>query len=100
MTRLPPTSTLFPYTTLFRSRAREAAHRDGPRRRDPPRLDHAPGARVQPRRPPVGPHALGWYGPGRALPAEALLRRRAEHRRRRLALDLRHLPRRHRLPHG
>src|SRR5437870_11387803 len=31
--RRPPTSTLFPYTTLFRSRARDRAHRGGRSRR-------------------------------------------------------------------
>src|SRR3712207_7051010 len=33
MIRRPPRSTLFPYTTLFRSRARRAAHRARPPRR-------------------------------------------------------------------
>src|SRR3989442_5930271 len=32
MLRRPPRSTLFPYTTLFRSRVREADLRPGPRR--------------------------------------------------------------------
>src|SRR2546428_12022801 len=33
MIRRPPRSTLFPYTTLFRSRRRRAARRRAPRRR-------------------------------------------------------------------
>src|SRR3712207_7808668 len=32
MIRRPPRSTLFPYTTLFRSAARAASHEDGPDR--------------------------------------------------------------------
>src|SRR3712207_8773812 len=35
--RRPPRSTLFPYTTLFRSRRRRAARVGPPRRRTPPR---------------------------------------------------------------
>ena len=50
--------------------------------------------------PPSGPHALRWYRPDRPLPAQALLRRRPQHGRRRQPDDHRHLPRRHRQPHG
>src|SRR2546422_7926770 len=35
MIRRPPRSTLFPYTTLFRSRVREKTFRHGKRRRPP-----------------------------------------------------------------
>jgi transcription termination factor Rho len=53
----------------------------------------------------LGSHALRWYGPRRAIPAEALLRSGAQHRGRerpagRIALHLRHLSGRHRQPHG
>src|SRR3712207_7380556 len=65
MIRRPPRSTLFPYTTLFRSRLREAggrrprARRDDPRREDrPARLRAAPerrrGDRRSGRGPPLG----------------------------------------------
>src|SRR2546422_5317759 len=40
MIRRPPRSTLFPYTTLFRSRAREGLKREG-RSRCPRRADRA-----------------------------------------------------------
>src|SRR6266511_5251660 len=45
MIRLPPRSTLFPYTTLFRSRAGRAGTRGTPasRRRTPPRRRPAHG---------------------------------------------------------
>src|SRR2546425_9404864 len=50
MIRRPPRSTLFPYTTLFRSRRivvrRARLHPDV--RRDPALLDAAPGGRVVP----------------------------------------------------
>src|SRR5690349_23640603 len=36
----PPISTLFPYTTLFRSRLRELAHRDRHQRERGQRTDH------------------------------------------------------------
>src|SRR2546430_4027507 len=42
MIRRPPRSTLFPYTTLFRSPARLRLHAPGPRRVDP-RADRRPG---------------------------------------------------------
>src|SRR5258708_16251629 len=47
MIRRPPRSTLFPYTTLFRSRARDRSRR----RRDPPRRD---GRTQTAARPPAG----------------------------------------------
>ena len=50
--------------------------------------------------PPVGQGALGRTRLERAAEAEAVLRRRAEHRGRRLADDHGHRPRRHRLPDG
>src|SRR5206468_13085829 len=42
ITPLPPSSTLFPYTTLFRSRRRPAARRSS-RRRPPPARAAPPG---------------------------------------------------------
>src|SRR2546427_7606730 len=54
MIRRPPRSTLFPYTTLFRSRGRAAGHRATPRRRGGAPLAHRRG----PARPPVG-HGRG-----------------------------------------
>src|SRR3712207_8181732 len=63
MIRRPPRSTLFPYTTLFRSRRRRAvagpAERPGPRLRRPPagpQPDRRPrrGADGQRLRPPPG----------------------------------------------
>src|SRR2546425_5211461 len=50
MIRRPPRSTLFPYTTLFRSRPR--AHREGPRRRPGRREDRRglPGVVIRPAR--------------------------------------------------
>ena len=61
----------------------QAPGRDRARRRDPARLDHAPRARLQPR--PAGERQdpVGRRRPGRALPAEAILRRGAQHRARR-----------------
>ena len=50
--------------------------------------------------PPSRPDAVGRHRPDRALPAEAVLRCRPEHRGGRLADDHRHLPRRHRLADG
>src|SRR3712207_7610616 len=61
MIRRPPRSTLFPYTTLFRSRALAPRHREADRVQDlspvdsllrPARLRRAdePGARLLPRR--------------------------------------------------
>src|SRR2546422_1814493 len=52
MIRRPPRSTLFPYTTLFRSRGSHPLDRDrsGAAREPPTRGDHAPGARGPRRR--------------------------------------------------
>ena len=69
-------------------------------RRHPARLDHAPRARLQHDRPGVGQGALGRRGQQRAAAAEAVLRRRAQHRGRRLADHRRHRAGRHRLAHG
>src|SRR5690348_17697224 len=44
MLRRPPRSTLFPYTTLFRSRSRIAAAVDDEVATAPSRRTHAPGA--------------------------------------------------------
>src|SRR2546427_7900711 len=43
MIRRPPRSTLFPYTTLFRSPPKDSRHR--PRARPPPRASRAPTCR-------------------------------------------------------
>jgi transcription termination factor Rho len=72
----------------------------GPRRGRAARLDHAAGSCVQPRRAGVGPHPLRWYRLDRALPAEALPRRRPQHRERRLAHHPRHRAGRDRLDDG
>src|SRR5438309_3224342 len=59
MTRTPPTSTLFPYTTLFRSGAGPSPSATAPRR--PGRARPAPPAAVRTGRPrgpgPGGPYA-------------------------------------------
>ena len=68
-------------------RDRQAAGRDRPRRRDPARLDHPPRPCLQPGPPAVRTHAFRWHRPDRPLPAEAVLRRRPEHRGGRLADD-------------
>ena len=68
--------------------------------RDPARLDHAPGARLQHGDPAVGQGALGRSRLERAAEAEAVLRRGAQHRGGRLADDHRHRPGRHRVAHG
>jgi hypothetical protein len=69
-------------------------------RRDPARLDHAPGARLQHDRPAVGQSIVRRRRQQRPATAEAILRRRAEHRGGRLAHDHLDGARRHRLPHG
>jgi transcription termination factor Rho len=69
-------------------------------RPDPARLDHAPGARLQLGHPAVGQGPVGRSRLERAAEAEALLRRRAQHRGGRLADDHRHRAHRHRLAHG
>src|SRR5256885_8643923 len=53
MIRRPPRSTLFPYTTLFRSRQLDAVHdrpRGGPRARDVGQVVAAPAQRHEPGR--------------------------------------------------
>ena len=68
-----------------RHRARQAPGGAGPRRGRPARLDHPPGPRLQPGGPGLRPHPVRWCRLDRALPAEEVLRRRAQHRERRLA---------------
>ena len=88
--------------------APRAGRRDGDRegqapgraqegRRDPARLDHPPGARLQHRRAGVGQGADRRRRRQRAAAPEALLRRGAQHRGRRLADHHRHRADRHRL---
>ncbi len=78
----------------------EAARRAQEGRAHPARLDYPAGARLQHGHPAVGQGALGWSRLQRAPEAEAVLRRRAEHRRGRLADHHGHGAHRHRLPHG
>ena len=68
-----------------RHRAGQAPGRARPRRRRAARLDHQAGSRLQPRRPGERAHPVRWCRLGRALPAEEVLRRRAQHRERWLA---------------
>ena len=63
-------------------------------------FDHAPGARLQHRRALLGQGADRRRGRQRAAKAQALLRRRAQHRGRRLADDHRDRAHRHGLAHG
>jgi transcription termination factor Rho len=70
----------------------EAARRAGPRRRRPARLDHPPRPRLQPGRAGQRPDPVRWCRLQRAVPAEALLRRRPQHRERRLADHPGHRP--------
>ena len=79
---------------------RQAPGRVRPRRGHPARLHHAPLARLQPGPAAVRPHPHRRHRPGRAVPAQALLRRRPQARGGRLADHHRDLPRRHRLAHG
>ena len=67
---------------------------------DSARLGHASGARVQHGHSAVRQSAVGRSRLERAAEAEAILRRRAQHRRGRLAHDHRHRAHRHRLAHG
>ena len=83
-----------------RHRAGQAPGRAGPRRRRPARLDHPPRPRLQPGRAGQRPHPVRWCRLDRALPAEALLRRRPQHRGRRLADHPRHRAGRDRLADG
>src|SRR5437879_8237392 len=66
MTRRPPSSTLFPYTTLFRSRGGAGAAVDRPAGAAVGVVDRHAGCRVGDRG-DVGLHALGAAGVG--LPA-------------------------------
>src|SRR5690242_21073569 len=71
MLRRPPRSTLFPYTTLFRSRARRfVTHRDGPD--DPVPEAHVlevgdPRHQPQCRQAPAAPGSVGGWIRGSAL---------------------------------
>src|SRR5258707_10031193 len=55
MIRRPPRSTLFPYTTLFRSDVRPGGARGGP---DAPRGPDEPGGRLLPRPSRAAPSSL------------------------------------------
>ncbi|CAA9294450.1 MAG: Transcription termination factor Rho, partial [uncultured Actinomycetospora sp.] len=81
-------------------RAGQAPGRDGPGRGGPARLDHPPGPRLQPRGPRVRAHPVRRCRLDGALPAEALPRRRPQHRGRRLAHHLRDGPGRDRVDDG
>src|SRR5262245_63798054 len=72
MTRPPPRSTLFPYTTLFRSQPRGRGARPGARRGRRARGE-------QRQRPRPGPHLPAHDGLGRAAVARARGRRSEEH---------------------
>src|SRR2546421_2370696 len=69
MIRLPPRSTLFPYTTLFRSalgpaqrRAAASAHESGGGRAPAPRRDRADAGRLARARPAQAQGAVGRPG--------------------------------------
>ena len=70
------------------------------RRRDPARFDHPPGPRLQHRRAELRQGADRRCRRQRPAAAQALLRRGAQHRGRRLAHHHRHGADRHRQPHG
>src|SRR5687767_15446056 len=75
MTRRPPRSTLFPYTTLFRSEDRWQTARDVSRQlkeieREPARATVAP---------PVGPRRSRWWALPWAVTLVALALRSEEH---------------------
>ena len=78
----------------------EAPRRAQARRRDPPRLDHAPRARLQHDVPAVGQGPVGRRRRERAPEAEAVLRGGPQHRGGRLAHDHGDGPHRHGLAHG
>src|SRR5205807_3799470 len=61
MIRRPPRSTLFPYTTLFRSILRRREHPDRPGRSPPP--IGRPIGNVR-----TGPHVVEWIGGGQGRP--------------------------------
>ena len=81
-------------------RARQAPGRAGTRRGRAAGLHHPSGPCLQPRGPRLRPHPVRWCRLDRAVPAEALLRCRAQHRGRRLADHPGHRAGRDRLPHG
>ena len=83
-----------------RDRAGQAARRTRPRRSRAARRHHPPRPRLQPGCSGVRPDHVRRCRLLGALPAEEVLRRRAQHRRRRLADDHRHRARRDRLAHG
>ena len=72
----------------------------GSRRRDPARLDHPSRPGPQPRHSGLGTNPLRWRRLDRPLSAQALLRRRPQHRGGRVADDSRHRPGRDRLQDG
>src|SRR3712207_7267272 len=77
MRRPPPRSTLFPYTTLFRSRRRDAPTRRGCRGGSPPRT--GPGGSST-RRPRSAPSTSTCGGPlGRERPCPSPSARSEEH---------------------
>src|SRR3712207_6881048 len=82
MIRRPPRSTLFPYTTLFRSPALAGgagpARQDRVVRRDPPPLA-GPDLRRRARVHPLGPEGADGRRGGRRAPAGHLLVRSEEH---------------------
>jgi len=78
----------------------ETAGRAREGRGHPPRLDHAPRARLQLGRAPERQDSLGRRRFQRPARSEEVLRRRAEHRGRRQPHDHRHRARRHRQPDG
>ena len=81
-------------------RAGQAPRRARPRRGRAARRHHPPGPRLQPRRPGQRPDPVRWRRLRGALPAEAVLRRRPQHRGRRLADHPRHRADRERLEDG
>ena len=83
-----------------RHRARQAPGRARPRRGRAARLDHPARPRLQPGGPGQRPHPVRWCRLHGALPAEAVLRRRPQHRERRLADDPRHRAGRDRVRDG
>ncbi len=83
-----------------RDRARQAPRRARSRRRRAARLDHASRPCVQHLGADLGSRAHRWRRRVGAVPAEALLRRRAQHRERRIAHDPRDRARRDRVQDG
>ena len=83
-----------------RDRAGQAPRRARPRRRRAARRHHPPRPRLQPGRAGVRPDPVRRRRLGGALPAEEVLRRRPQHRERRLADHPRHRADRERLEDG